>query len=64
MESVANLSFNICFLVPEAGEAAPAHQLINATISHPGCVFAYVCAHSWNSNKGFCCYTGSQFLLL
>lgn len=42
MESVANLSFNICFLVPEAGEAAPAHQLINAIISLPGCVFAYV----------------------
>lgn len=44
MESVTNLSFNICFLVPENGEAATALQLIKAIISHSACVSLYVCA--------------------
>lgn len=42
MESVANLSFNICFLVPETRDAALAHQLIKAIISHCVCVYSYV----------------------
>lgn len=45
MESVANLSFNICFPVPETGEAATALQLIKAIISHSACVCVCACLY-------------------